>query len=201
MIGTLARPEWDEYLMGFAEQAATRGSCDRKQVGAAIAIGRRVLATGYNGSIPGTPSCQEIGHDMDNGHCVRTVHAEMNALTQAAKYGIAVEGATMYSTTETCWPCFRVLVAAGIVRFVFRDEYNHDGHRQRIYQVTQHLTEHGHTIQIKRLEGPEPCKHCQADPSDPMMAARERSANGLPPLGMCCEWSRVQLARKLLSKS
>lgn len=126
---------WDKYLMSFAEAAAKRGSCDRKQVGAVITQDQRVVATGYNGSISGLPHCDDVGHDMVDGHCVRTIHAEMNALTQAAKFGTAVDGATIYTTASPCWACFRVLANAGIREFVYLEPYRYDDDRERIDAV------------------------------------------------------------------
>jgi dCMP deaminase len=154
------RPNWDDYLMGFAVAASQRGNCDRKQVGAVIVMNRHVVCTGYAGALVGMPNCIEVGHDMVNGHCVRTVHAEMNALCQAAAEGIAIRGGHVYSTTETCWPCFRALVAAGIERFVFLDAYtkhvaagtsDHADHRTRIQETIQYLATQGRTITMKCL--------------------------------------------------
>ena len=101
----------------------TRATCDRKQVGAVIVVDYQVAATGYNGSIRGLPHCDEVGHDMVDGHCVRTIHAEMNALAQAARRGVRIEGAFIYTTASPCWSCFRVLVNAGIRRFVYGEAY------------------------------------------------------------------------------
>ena len=96
----MSRPEWDDYFMGFALAAARRATCDRQHVGAVIVVDKQVVATGYNGSVRGMPHCHEVGHDMESGHCVRTIHAEMNALAQAARRGVAVAGA---GRTEL-WP-------------------------------------------------------------------------------------------------
>src|SRR5438445_8407612 len=76
------RPDWDEYFMGFARAASRRATCDRKHVGAVIVVERQVVATGYNGSVRGMPHCDEVGHDMEAGHCVRTIHTDMNAIDQ-----------------------------------------------------------------------------------------------------------------------
>lgn len=117
------RPDWDHYFMGFAKAAAVRGTCDRKQVGAVIVADKQVVATGYNGSIVHSAHCDEAGHDMSNGRCVRTVHAEMNAIAQAARKGVATAGASIYTTAGPCWDCFRVLVNAGITRFIYAEEF------------------------------------------------------------------------------
>jgi len=134
-----SRPDWDLYFMGFAHAARERATCDRKHVGAVIVVERQVVATGYNGSVRGMPHCDEVGHDVVAGHCVRTIHAEMNALAQAASRGVAVEGAGIYTTASPCWDCFRVLVNAGIERFIFGEPYREDLHRQRIMGVAERL--------------------------------------------------------------
>lgn len=120
----MSRPEWNTYFMGFAQAAKIRGTCDRKQVGAVIVVNRSVVATGYNGSIVGAPHCDQIGHDIVNDRCVRTVHAEMNAVAQAARHGHAIEGATLYATAGPCWDCFRVGANAGIKKFVFAERFS-----------------------------------------------------------------------------
>src|SRR3954468_5170091 len=113
------RPAWDEYFMGFAIAASRRGTCDRKYVGAVIVVDKQVVATGYNGSVRGMPHCDEAGHDMEDPHCVRTTPAEMTAVAPAAWRGGGIEGASIYTTASPCWSCFRVLVNAGIRRFVY----------------------------------------------------------------------------------
>ena len=133
------RPDWDDYFMGFARAAAARATCDRKHVGAVIVVDRQVAATGYNGSVRGLPHCDEAGHDMVGGHCVRTIHAEMNALAQGARRGVRLEGAWIYTTASPCWACFRVLVNAGIERFVFAEPYREEDHRARIEEVASTL--------------------------------------------------------------
>lgn len=124
------RASWDTYFLRIAEQVATRATCDRKHVGAVIVSAtRNILSTGYNGSIPGTPHCDEVGHMMQFDHergmesCVRTVHAEANAIAQAAKHGTSVEGGTIYTTASPCWPCFKLIASAGIGRIVFGELY------------------------------------------------------------------------------
>ncbi|MBD3336614.1 MAG: deaminase, partial [Candidatus Eisenbacteria bacterium] len=97
------RASWDEYFMRIALQVATRATCDRRQVGAVIVRDRMILSTGYNGSIRGLPHCDDIGHIMENNHCVATVHAEANAIIQAAKNGVCVDRGTIYTTASPCW--------------------------------------------------------------------------------------------------
>lgn len=120
------RPTWDEYFIGLATVAATRATCDRKHVGCVIVRDRNVLATGYNGSIAGLDDCDVKGHLIENNHCVRTVHAEMNAVAQAAKNGQRIDGSTAYVTAFPCWNCCKVLLNAGIIRIVFDEAYRPD---------------------------------------------------------------------------
>jgi dCMP deaminase len=122
-MSTRARVSWDEYFMNIARTVATRATCDRKFVGAVIVRDRIILATGYNGSIRGLPHCDEEGHLMEDGHCVRTVHAEANAIVQAARSGVRIDGADCYVTASPCWGCFRLLANAGIGRIVFGEFY------------------------------------------------------------------------------
>lgn len=117
------RASWDEYFMNIAREVATRSTCDRKFVGAVIVRDRSILATGYNGSIRGLPHCDDVGHLMEEGHCVRTVHAEANAIVQAASNGVRIDGAGIYVTASPCWGCFRLIANAGIKRIVFGELY------------------------------------------------------------------------------
>ncbi len=122
---TPKRISWERYFMNLAIQAATRSTCPRKHVGAVIVRDKSVLSTGYNGSIRGAPHCTEVGCLMENDHCVRTVHAEANALVQAAHNGVRLEGAEIYVTASPCFNCFKLIVNAGI-RTVFFGEFYRD---------------------------------------------------------------------------
>ncbi|HEY8074889.1 MAG TPA: dCMP deaminase family protein [Labilithrix sp.] len=117
------RASWDEYFMNIAREVATRSTCDRKHVGAVVVRERSILATGYNGSVRGLPHCDDEGHLMEEGHCVRTVHAEANAICQAARHGNRIDGAGIYVTASPCWGCFRLIANAGIVKIVFGELY------------------------------------------------------------------------------
>ena len=128
-----ARVSWDEYFMNIARTVATRSTCSRKFVGAVIVRDRTILSTGYNGSIRGMPHCDEVGHMMEDGHCVRTIHAEINAIIQAAKHGTAITGAAIYVTASPCWNCFKAIANAGITRIVFGEFYRDE----RIFEVAQ----------------------------------------------------------------
>ncbi|MCP3164055.1 MULTISPECIES: deoxycytidylate deaminase [Myxococcus] len=129
------RVSWDQYFMDIAKQVATRATCDRKHVGAVIVRGRTILSTGYNGSIRGLAHCDDVGHMMENGHCVATVHAEANAIIQSATNGVAIDGATIYTTASPCWPCFKLIANAGLVRIVFGEFYRDP----RIFEVASQL--------------------------------------------------------------
>ncbi|GMT98983.1 cytidine/deoxycytidylate deaminase family protein [Corallococcus caeni] len=118
-----ARGNWDQYFMDIAQQVATRATCDRKHVGAVLVRDKTILSTGYNGAIRGLPHCDEVGHMMENGHCVATVHAEANAIIQAAKNGVGIDGATIYTTASPCWPCFKLIANSGCTRIVFGEFY------------------------------------------------------------------------------
>jgi dCMP deaminase len=126
----VSRVSWDRYFMNLAVQAATRSTCPRKAVGAVIVRDRAVVATGYNGSLRGLPHCDEVGCMMDNGHCVRTVHAEANAILQAARHGARTEGADLYVTASPCWDCFKLTANAGIGRIVYGEFYRDERIRQ-----------------------------------------------------------------------
>lgn len=127
------RPSWDEYFLQMAELVGTRGTCDRGHAGIVIVKDKRLLATGYAGSPIGLPHCDEVGHEMTtvtneegvtSRHCIRTTHSETNAIANAARFGVAVDGATMYSTMVACYACAKVVINAGIRRFVARKDYH-----------------------------------------------------------------------------
>jgi dCMP deaminase len=117
------RVSWDRYFMNLAREAARRSTCPRKSVGAIIVRDKAVLATGYNGSLRGLPHCTEVGCLMENEHCVRTVHAEANALLQAARNGVRIDGADIYVTASPCWDCFKLIANAGIGRILYGEFY------------------------------------------------------------------------------
>ncbi len=129
------RLSWDDYFMKIAKQVASRSTCDRKLVGAVIVRNRTILSTGYNGSIRGMPHCDESGHMIENGHCVATIHAETNAVLQAARNGVMIDGADIYTTASPCWQCFKMLANAGIKR-IFYGEFYRD---ERIFNVAKQI--------------------------------------------------------------
>jgi dCMP deaminase len=130
------RPSWDEYFVEISRTVAKRATCDRGMSGAVIAKDKQILTTGYVGAAAGLPQCDEVGHlfqDVINDkgvkskHCVRTSHAEQNAIVQAAKIGVAIKGATMYCKMVPCPVCARMIINAGIVRVVAEKHYHGAG--------------------------------------------------------------------------
>ncbi|MDO8601516.1 MAG: cytidine/deoxycytidylate deaminase family protein [bacterium] len=118
------RPDWDDYFMVMVKIIATRGNCDRLYTGAIIVKNKRIIATGYNGAPPGLPTCREIGHLIEEGHCVRTIHGEHNAILQAARVsGPTAEDATLYTKYSPCIHCAKYIIAAGIKRVVIGKIY------------------------------------------------------------------------------
>lgn len=125
------RKSWEEYFMDLAHNVAARGTCDRAYVGCVLVNNEnRIVSTGYNGSIAGNPHCDEIGHTMRDGHCIATIHAEMNALLYCAKEGIPVKGCYCYVTHFPCLNCTKALIQAGISRI-----YYHEGYRIDDYAI------------------------------------------------------------------
>jgi dCMP deaminase len=120
------RPTWNEYFLAIANEVAKRSTCERAQVGAVIVKEKRILTTGYNGSPRGLPHCSEVGCLMENGHCIRTLHAEQNAIIQAALHGVITEGATIYVTHQPCFICAKTIINAGIAEIVYDREYKDD---------------------------------------------------------------------------
>ena len=127
------RPTWDEYFMEVADAISKRATCDRGRSGCVVAKDRQILVTGYVGSPQGLPHCDEVGHQLkklihEDGHttqhCVRTVHAEQNAICQAAKRGISIDGATIYCRMTPCRTCAMLLINCGIRRVVCERRYH-----------------------------------------------------------------------------
>jgi dCMP deaminase len=131
----MARTSWDEYFMNIARVVASRSTCERKFVGAVIVRDRMILSTGYNGSIRGTPHCTDVGHMMEDGHCVATIHAEVNAILQVAKNGVRIDEAAVYVTASPCWNCFKAIANAGVRRIVYGEFYRDE----RIFEVAKSI--------------------------------------------------------------
>jgi dCMP deaminase len=136
------RPSWDDYFMSLVRILATRSSCDRLHAGAILVKDKRIISSGYNGAPPGLPTCDEIGHLMEEGHCVRTIHGEHNAILQATQLGgISTRGCTMYTKYNPCIHCAKYVVAAGIERVVIGKIY-------RGSEALNYLREAGLTVDI-----------------------------------------------------
>lgn len=127
----MGRPSWDEYFMSIAEQVAGRSTCMRRHTGAVLVKDRRILSTGYNGTPVGLRHCEEVGCIRDqrkiasgsHHELCRGIHAEQNAVIQAAKHGIMIDGATVYTTHQPCVLCAKILINAGVIEIVYRDSY------------------------------------------------------------------------------
>jgi dCMP deaminase len=104
-------------------------------VGAVIVRDRNILSTGYNGSVAGLPHCDDVGHIMENGHCIATIHAESNSIIQAAKHGVSIDRAAIYTTASPCWNCFKLIVNSGMRRILFGEFYRDE----RIFNVAREL--------------------------------------------------------------
>lgn len=137
------RPSWDEYFMAIAEAAASRATCDRGRAACVIVRDKHILSTGYVGSPPGLAHCDEVGHELhavlddDNTksmHCVRTTHAEQNAIAQAARRGVSLDGGTIYVGMTPCYTCAKILVTAGIKRVVAAQDYHKGGRSKEIFK-------------------------------------------------------------------
>lgn len=117
------RQPWGEYFMSLAQHISTRSTCDRLRVGAVFVRDNRILCTGYNGSLPGREHCDEVGHLMHNGSCTRTVHAETNAISQAAQHGVTLEDSWLFVTHLPCIACYKIVLAAGCSRVYYGEWY------------------------------------------------------------------------------
>jgi len=117
------RTTWPAYFMDIARVTATRATCPRRSVGCVIVKDLQIVATGYNGSLPKMPHCQDEGCVMMDGHCIQSVHAELNAIARAAKLGNSLQGSTAYVTTKPCYSCFKALVSAGVIAIYYHEDY------------------------------------------------------------------------------
>lgn len=133
------RPSWDQYFINILGVVGTRSTCDRGKSGCVITKNNRILSTGYIGSPVGTAHCDEVGHEMhtvrhedghETQHCIRTAHAEQNAIVSAARFGVALEGATLYCHMTPCYACAKMIINAGIKRVVANMDY-HAGERSK----------------------------------------------------------------------
>ena len=144
------RESWDAYFMRIVDAVASRATCTRKKNGAVIIRGHFILSTGYNGSVRGGKHCDEVGCKMFNGHCVRTVHAEQNALVSAALNGVNISGAALYTTCFPCLICAKLLINSGIKKIFYREFYFKNEYKQEMEFTQELFKEAGvETIQMK----------------------------------------------------
>ena len=122
----MTRPTWDAYFIEITLAVAKRSTCHRAQVGAIIVKDKRILTTGYNGAPRGLPHCLDAGCEIVDGHCIRTLHAEQNAIIQAALHGVSLEGGTIYTTHQPCHTCAKMIINAGLLRVVYAGHYPDD---------------------------------------------------------------------------
>ncbi len=139
----MIRPSWDEYFVKLVDEVAQRATCDRGKSGCIIVKDKRILCSGYVGSPPGFSHCDEAGHLLkkvleDDGtvrqHCMRTIHAEQNAICQAAKYGIPLQGTTLYCTMEPCRVCAMLIISVGIKKVVVKKKYHAAGDTNELFK-------------------------------------------------------------------
>lgn len=148
------RPSWDVYFLKLAMLASERATCPRMHCGCILVKNRHVISTGYNGSLPGSPHCYTEGCLVVNNHCVRTNHAEINAICQAARLGLPLQGACAYITNMPCTSCAKALIAAGINRIVIFSDY-HDTLAERFFNEAN--------VELVRLAMPERIIHYDLD--------------------------------------
>jgi len=138
------RPDWDRYFLDLCEAVSKRATCDRGKAGCVIVKDRRIMTTGYVGAPAGLPHCNEAGHDMRrvlnenetiSQHCVRTLHAEQNAIIQAAKFGIPLDGSTLYCKMTPCRTCAMIIINSGIKRVVCEKHYHADKNTIELFRL------------------------------------------------------------------
>ncbi|MFT8870981.1 MAG: ComE operon protein 2 [Sporolactobacillus sp.] len=129
------RLSWDQYFMAQSYLLASRSTCRRLVVGATIVRDKRIIAGGYNGSISGGEHCIDHGCYMKDGHCVRTIHAEMNAILQCAKFGEQTDHAEIYVTHYPCLQCCKAIIQAGIRSVYYACDYHNDDYAAELYHM------------------------------------------------------------------
>lgn len=129
------RMPWDDYFLSQSLILSSRSTCQRLMVGALIVREKRVISGGYNGSVSGESHCVDVGCYLEDGRCVRTIHAEMNALLQCAKFGVSTQGAEIYVTHFPCLQCTKSIIQAGIEKIHYLYDYNN--HEYATYLLEQ----------------------------------------------------------------
>ena len=129
------RIDWDQYFMVQAALLASRSTCKRLSVGAVLVRDKRIIAGGYNGSVSGDDHCIDEGCYLRDEHCVRTIHAEMNAILQCARFGMSTDGASLYVTDFPCLQCTKSLLQAGIKEIIYIRNYHNDDYAMKLIKL------------------------------------------------------------------
>ena len=130
----MQRIRWDEYFMAQSHLLSLRSTCSRLSVGATIVKDKRIVSGGYNGSIKGDEHCIDVGCKVVEGHCVRTIHAEINAILQCSKFGVGTEGATIYVTHFPCLNCTKSIIQAGIKEICYANDYRNNEYARELLE-------------------------------------------------------------------
>ena len=130
----MQRISWDEYFMAQSHLLSLRSTCSRLSVGATIVKDKRIVSGGYNGSIKGDEHCIDVGCKVVEGHCVRSIHAEINAILQCSKFGVGTEGATIYVTHFPCLNCTKSIIQAGIKEICYANDYRNNEYAQELLE-------------------------------------------------------------------
>ena len=130
----MQRISWDEYFMDQSHLLSLRSTCSRLSVGATIVKDKRIVSGGYNGSIKGDEHCIDVGCKVVEGHCVRTIHAEINAILQCSKFGVGTEGATIYVTHFPCLNCTKSIIQAGIKEICYANDYRNNEYARELLE-------------------------------------------------------------------
>lgn len=137
------KPSWDEYFLNLMTVVGTRATCDRGRSGCVIALDKRILATGYVGAPAGLPHCDDVGHEIHtvvqadgtkSEHCIRTAHAEQNAIVHAARVGVSLEGGTLYCHMTPCYACAKMIINSGIKRVVCLKDYHASARSKEVFK-------------------------------------------------------------------
>ena len=130
----MQRISWEEYFMAQSHLLSLRSTCSRLSVGATIVKDKRIVSGGYNGSIKGDEHCIDVGCKVVEGHCVRTIHAEINAILQCSRFGVGTEGATIYVTHFPCLNCTKSIIQAGIKEICYANDYRNNEYARELLE-------------------------------------------------------------------
>lgn len=132
----MTRINWHDYFMSQTQLLSLRSTCTRLKVGAIIVKDNRVISSGYNGSVSGEAHCIDVGCLIEDGHCIRTIHAEINAILQCSKFGVSTEGASIYVTHFPCVHCSKSIVQAGIKNIFYAEDYKNHEYAEYLFEKT-----------------------------------------------------------------